>query len=265
MRPAASQATRVATRSVGRLTWARCAAACAHGYTITGGILALSALVAAAERNFDQAFLFLAAALGIDATDGIIARHFGVTKHWPNIDGEKLDALIDFMTFVAVPAFIATLTGILPRPVFLWASAMVVASLVRFSRRDTKDGGRFCYFPSCWNVLIFYAFYLEPPRIVVGAFVTTMVVLMFVRGHFPHPMMHSTRRWHIAIGTPALAMGIGVLLGMLPARPWLLLSFAYPLFYAAQVIWMTVWDLAHQPPTSSLLRRLTALIIGNYP
>jgi phosphatidylcholine synthase len=264
MRPAASQATRVAERLDGRLTWARCAAACAHGYTITGGILALSALVAASNRDFDQALLFLAAALGVDATDGIIARHLAVTKHWPNIDGEKLDALIDFMTFVAVPAFIGTLTGILPRPVFLWASAMVVASLVRFSRRGTKDGGRFYYLPSCWNLLIFYAFYLEPPRMVVGACVATMVVLMFVRGHFPHPTMHATRRWHLVIGTPALMIGIGVLLGMLPARPWLLLSFAYPLFYAAQVIWMTVRDLLDQR-TSSLLRRIFAMIIGNYP
>ena len=247
-----------------RHRWTRYRAACAHAYTISGGLLALAAFIATAERQFNRAFLFLAFAFAVDATDGMLARRFAVTTHCPGIDGERLDALVDFMTWVVVPAFIAAVAGVVPAPVLLWAGAMVVASLVRFSRRSTKEGDRFKYLPSCWNVLVFYAFYLGVPPAFVGVCTATMVALMFVPGYFPHPVMHASRRWHIAVASPAVAIVIGVAARVLPARPWLMISLAYPAFYGAQAIWLTLEGAARTRPATSPWRRLFSAIIGNY-
>jgi len=232
---------------------------------MSGGLLALAAFIATAERHFDRAFLFLALALAVDATDGMLARRLAVTSYWPFFDGERLDALVDFMTFVMAPAFIAVFAGVLPRPAFLWAGAMVVASLVRFSRRDTKEGGRFKYLPSCWNVLVFYALYLGLRSELVGACIAVLAVLMFVPGYFPHPTLHPSRRWHIAIAIPTLIMVLGVGVGTLPARPCLLLSLAYPVFYGAQAIWLTLENAPRSRSTTSPWRRVLSVIIGNYP
>jgi len=242
----------------------RYAAVCAHAYTIAGGVFALAAFIATAERHFDRAFVFLALALVVDATDGMLARRLAVAIHWPDIDGERLDALVDFLTFVVVPAFLAVVAGVLPKPAFLWAAAMVVASLVRFSRRRTKESGRFHYLPSCWNILVFYAFYLRPPFVVVGVSIAVIIALMFTPGRFPHPILQASRHVHLAVATPAVLLGLGVIVRVLPARPWLLVSLMYPAFYGAHAAWLTLDNAARTRSAASRLRRLFSVIIGNY-
>jgi phosphatidylcholine synthase len=57
-------------------------------------------------HNIRAAFLFLAAATFIDATDGVLARAFRVKERLPQFDGALLDNIIDYLTYVFVPALI---------------------------------------------------------------------------------------------------------------------------------------------------------------
>ena len=229
-------------------------------------MLAVVALVAAAERRFDDAFRLLFLAVCIDVVDGTLARRLDVATHWPLIDGERLDALIDLMTMAVVPTFIALVAGALPQPAFLWVGVMVVASLVRFSRRGSKsDCGTFHYLPSCWYAVVFYAVQLRLSPAIVGCCIAAVVVAMFTRGQYAHPTLHPTRVQHIAIGVPALLLVAGVLFGQLPAWPWLVVSLTYVGFYVAQASWLTLCDVARNGAPTSRLRRITATIIRNYP
>lgn len=254
-------AIRTSRRLPPHTRWRRFAAAGAHAYTIMGGVLALAAVVATSGHQFDRAFLFLVLAFVVDATDGVLARRLDVTTYWPAIDGERLDALIDFVTFVMVPVFIGIAADVLPRPSVGWGSAMVVASLIRFSRRHTKEHGCFRYLPSCWNVLVFYAYYLQLPSVMVGVCVVLLIVLMFVPGRYPHPVIHESRRWHVLLGFPLLLLVLAMPTGLVSAQPWLFVSLVYPAWYGIQALVLA----AKGRRSDELFARLLSLIIGNYP
>jgi phosphatidylcholine synthase len=252
---------RVAAETTGRANWRTWLSVSVHGYTILGGVLGVAAVLAAAELSFERAFLFLVIALVIDVTDGRLARAVGVTEYTPNVDGERLDVLVDFLTFVVAPVVIATKADLLPRPSFLWVGAIVASSLVRFARRSPKSLGFYSRFPNVWNILVFYSFYFGWSAIVVGSIAGTLVVLMALPGNYPHPSKHPTRRFHLLIAAFAAVPAVSVALGALPTRPWLLLSLAYPGFYVGQVVWLTVADVITRRRTS---RPWFLTIIGNY-
>ncbi|HJQ40851.1 MAG TPA: CDP-alcohol phosphatidyltransferase family protein [Thermoanaerobaculia bacterium] len=240
--------------------WRTWLAASVHGYTITGGVLGVGAILQAAERSFDRAFVYLLLALIIDVTDGRLARAVGVAEHTPTVDGERLDALVDFLTFAVAPTVIAAMADLFPTPPFLWGAAMVGASLVRFTRRVAKGVGYYSRFPNVWNITVMYAFYLQWSPMVVGTIVVVVIALMLLPGRYPHPSKHATRRLHLVIATVGIGIVAGVLLGALPSRPWLLLSLVYPAFYVGQVLWLSAGATRRlQGP-----RRWFLLITGNY-
>ena len=58
-------------------------------------------------------FAWLGLALIIDALDGPIARRLDVVRLQPNWSGETLDLVVDFVTYVFVPAYAITASGLL--------------------------------------------------------------------------------------------------------------------------------------------------------
>lgn len=231
---------RVAGRASSGANWRTWLSVSVHGYTILGGVLGLAAVLAAAEHSFQRAFLFLGIALLIDVTDGRLARAVGATEYTPSVDGERLDVLVDFLTFVVAPVVIATRADLLPRPSLLWGGAIIASSLVRFARRSPKKAGFYSRFPNVWNVLVFYSFYFGWSEVAVGTITGTLIVLMALPGNYPHPSKHPTRLWHLLVAAFAAVPAASVALGAVPTRPWLLLSLSYPAFYAGQVAWFTV-------------------------
>src|SRR5688572_10585171 len=101
-----------------------------HLLTASGAVLALLAVVAVQERNWNLAFLWLAAALAIDGVDGSLARMARVRERLPRIDGAILDLVIDYLTYVFVPTLIIWQAGLLPEPLALpLAAAIQISSL----------------------------------------------------------------------------------------------------------------------------------------
>ena len=186
-----------------------------HVFTAAGAALALLALIAAVERNWALMFAWLGAALFVDGVDGTFARALRVSERLPRWSGDTLDFVVDFTTYVFVPAYAIVAGGLLPAAAALPAGAViVVTSALYFADRDMKmTDNSFRGFPALWNVAAFYLFIIRPdPWIGVGA-VAVLAVLTFAPLPFVHPFR--VRRLRVlsivlllawaALGTVALA------------------------------------------------------------
>ncbi|MGE5359921.1 MAG: CDP-alcohol phosphatidyltransferase family protein [Bacteroidales bacterium] len=206
-----------------------------HIYTAAGAVLALLALLATVENDIRAAFLWLAAATFVDSTDGLLARIFRVKDRLPHVDGARLDDIVDYLTFVFVPAFLLLRTGSLPAG---WgvavAFAILVSSAVAFVRSDAKtDDHFFTGFPSYWNIV---AFYLIAARTGTGfnvALLMVLCVLVFVRIGYVYPSRTPTLRGPTLVLGYAWAALVAYLMWCYPAvnRALLLATLAYPAYY----------------------------------
>ena len=76
-----------------------------HLFTSLGVVFGFLALVATLNHDIKTAFLWLGVALIVDGVDGSLARKYDVKANMPYIDGAVLDNIIDYFTYVIVPAF----------------------------------------------------------------------------------------------------------------------------------------------------------------
>lgn len=166
-----------------------------HAFTATGAVFALLALLAAADSRWPEMFGWLVIALIVDGVDGALARRTDVITNAPIIDGVLLDLVIDFLTYVFVPAFALLRSGLLEGNVgFAAAVMMVFASALYFADTRMKTPDRsFSGFPAAWNMLALVAFVTTPHPGVILAVVVVLTVGMFLSVKFIHPVR--TRRW----------------------------------------------------------------------
>ena len=168
---------------------ARLGAASVHLLTASGAVLALLALRAVHDGDWQMMFVWLSAALVVDAVDGPLARRLAVTTVLPRFSGERLDLIVDYLTYVAVPAFALTEAQLLPEAARLPAAAAVLLSSL-FHVADLKsktEEGYFVGFPAIWNIILLYLFALNFPPYVSLAIVAIFVFLTFVPMLSVHP------------------------------------------------------------------------------
>src|SRR5262245_54282229 len=141
-------------------------------------------------------FIALGLALIFDAVDGPLARRLEVARAVPRWSGETLDLIVDFVTYVFVPAYAIASCGLLPAELAVPAGAAIaISAALYFADRSMKTADNyFRGFPAVWNVVAFYLLLLEPaPWIATGAIVL-FVVLTFVPIRFVHPLRVLTLR-----------------------------------------------------------------------
>lgn len=160
-----------------------------HAFTASGVALALLAVDAVFRNAYREALLWLLAALVVDGIDGTLARAAKVPERLPRIDGAALDLVIDYLTYVVIPALILWRGGFLPEALALpLAAAILMSSLYVFARRDMKtDDGFFRGFPALWNVVALYFVVAPPLRGVAAAVVIALIVMTFAPVHVAHP------------------------------------------------------------------------------
>jgi phosphatidylcholine synthase len=166
-----------------------------HVFTATGAALALLALILATGGHWAGMFLCLGMALLVDGADGPMARAFEVERLLPRWSGETLDLVVDFTTYVFVPAFAIAASGLLPHALAIPAGVVVVISgALYFADREmkTKDN-YFRGFPAVWNLAAFYLYLLEPPEWATAVSVAALAALSFAPVRFLHPLR--VRRW----------------------------------------------------------------------
>ena len=176
-----------------------------HLLTATGAVFAMLAMLAAVDEKWSLMFLWLVVAFFVDGIDGPLARRYDVKKNSPIFDGVLLDLIIDYLTYVFVPAYALFKSGLLPGwtgwfaiIIITFTSAMYFAD----SRMKTKDYS-FSGFPGCWNMVVLVLFALQPNFWVSVSFVALLAAAMFVPVRFVHPMR--TQRWRII--TIPMALG----------------------------------------------------------
>src|SRR6476646_3217952 len=93
---------------------ARLSAAAVLCLTASGAAFALLALIAAVRSDWQWMLIWLGVALIVDSIDGPLARRVGVTNVLPRWSGERLDLIVDFLTYVMIPAFALSEADLLP-------------------------------------------------------------------------------------------------------------------------------------------------------
>jgi len=161
-----------------------------HIFTALGAGVALLALLEAVREHWAAMFGWLGVALVIDALDGPIARRLDVVRVQPNWSGEVLDLVVDFVTYVFVPGYAITASGLLlPVAAPLLGAGVVVSGALYFADRRMKAAdNHFRGFPALWNAAAFYLFLLHLSPALSSLAVAALIVLTFVPVHVLHPM-----------------------------------------------------------------------------
>lgn len=183
-----SAAAKKTPRLLPRISFARAFAV--HVFTASGAACGLMALIAATNRDFTAMFAWLGAALFIDGVDGTFARRLDVKRAAPRWSGDALDLVVDFTTYVFVPAYALVAGELLPQPFAIpLAAAIVVSSALYFADREMKtDDYHFKGFPALWNGVAFHLFLLQLSPIIAAGIIAVLIVLTFVPIKFVHPM-----------------------------------------------------------------------------
>lgn len=175
-----------------------------HLFTATGAVLSMLALLAAVEGRWSTMFAWLIVALVVDGIDGPLARRYRVKDNWPIYDGVVMDLMIDYITYIFIPAFALFKSGLLPG----WTGwvciiAIVYGSIIYMAdtRMKTVDNS-FAGFPACWNMVVLVLFALKPSYWVILGVVIPLTVAMFLPIKFIHPVR--TERWR-AVSLPMAA------------------------------------------------------------
>jgi phosphatidylcholine synthase len=175
--------------------FARIRAFTVHVFTAMGAALALLALILATGGHWAGMFFCLGMALVVDGLDGPMARAFEVEKLLPRWSGNTLDLVVDFTTYVFVPAFAIAASGLLPHVLATPAGVVVVITgALYFADRDMKTSDNyFRGFPAVWNLAAFYLYLLEPPEWSAAISIAVLAGLSFAPFKFLHPLR--VQRW----------------------------------------------------------------------
>ena len=168
-----------------------------HLFTATGAVFAMLAMLAAVEDKWSLMFLWLVVAFIVDGFDGPMARRFHVKKHAPEFDGVLLDLIIDYLTYVFIPAFALFKSGLMDGWTGWFAIIVITFTSALYfadTRMKTRDNS-FSGFPGCWNMLVIVIFAIEPNFWVSLGLVTVLAIAMFLPIKFIHPVR--TERWRL--------------------------------------------------------------------
>jgi phosphatidylcholine synthase len=176
-----------------------------HLLTATGAVFSMLAMLAAVDGKWDLMFVWLVVAFAVDGIDGPLARKYEVKHYAAQFDGVLLDLIIDYLTYVFIPAFALFQSGLLPGWTGWFAIILITFSSAMYfadTRMKTKDNS-FAGFPGCWNMAIIVFFALEPNFWIIVVLVAALALSMFLPLRFIHPVR--TARWRIVSLPMALA------------------------------------------------------------
>lgn len=208
-----------------------------HLFTASGAAVGAITMTMVMRGSYREAFLLMTLAVIIDAVDGSLARWVQVRVACPNIDGRRLDDIVDYINYTLTPILMLCHASWLPEPILVWAAIPLVASLFAFAHCGAKEetAGFFRGFPSYWNVVAFYvAVWLHTlgPLTVLGI-VLLLSLLSVLPVRFVYPNRPPCWRWFfVGGGLVWLLILVYMLLNYPHVSPfWLVASLIYPILY----------------------------------
>jgi phosphatidylcholine synthase len=208
-----------------------------HLLTGSGAALALMALVAATQGEWRLMFGWLGLALIVDGIDGPLARRVDTKRNAANWDGTILDLVIDYLTYVFIPAYALIYTDLLPAPWGLLSALLIaLTGVVYFADvRMKAPDNCFVGFPAVWQMPLLVFLVFTPPVWATLAIILALVVAQFTPLKFIHPV-RTARLRTLNLGVTVLWVVLGgwsvwqefapsepVRLGLLATSLWLLL------------------------------------------
>jgi phosphatidylcholine synthase len=209
-----------------------------HLYTALGAVVGFFALDATAHGDYGLAFVWMAVAIVIDATDGTLARRARVKEVLPQFDGAKLDDIVDYLNYVVVPIGLAYHAGLIPHgPGGLALGALpLLASCYGFCQTQAKTADHFFTgFPSYWNIVVFYFFALATPVWFNTTLLLLFAVMVFVPIRYLYPSRNpvAQRTTHVLGVVWGLAVVLLLAQFPTPSRTLAWLSLYFPVYYFA--------------------------------
>lgn len=213
---------------------------CVHLFTASGAALGTFALLAIASNRLDAAALMMLAALFIDGLDGTLARAVRVSVHTPEINGRRLDDIVDYLNFAIVPAVFMWGAESVVHPG--WLAAPVLASAYGFSREDAKtEDNFFLGFPSYWNILALYLWLLEIEPQTGTVWVAALSIAVFVPMKYLYPSKAEPMRLRVWLGIGAVVWTAALAVCVEwsdEVAPYFVLELS--LLYPAWYMWLSV-------------------------
>ncbi len=168
-----------------------------------------------------------------------------VKERLPNFDGAKLDDIIDYLTYVFVPALVVWQADLVPVAVSdLRGDAAVERLRLRAGRRQGRQPRDhfFTGFPSYWNIVVAYLYLLQLSQR-TNAIILAMLRRAGVRADSLRlPVAdHDAqvcRRWRWVRCGPSLFTWM---IWRLPAidGPWTMISLIFPVYYCRRCrLWL---------------------------
>jgi len=217
-----------------------------HLMTAFGAAAGLMALIAIANERWRLAFIWMGVTLFIDSVDGSLARRCKVKEVLPQFDGALLDNIVDYFTYVIVPAYFLYQANVMPLGFRLLSALMItLASAYQFCQSDAKtDDHYFKGFPSYWNVAVLYLFLFDWPEWVNLGIIVVLTVAVFV----PLKYLYPSRTRTLKPLTLALTAVWGIIMIVILARyrspiahsVLLNVSFLYVIYYLAMSAYLNV-------------------------
>jgi phosphatidylcholine synthase len=227
-----------------RSSFALVAAWLVHVYTATGAALAMLTVMAVFEGETVRALWLGLAAMVVDGTDGMLARHLQVKRRVPWFDGALLDNIVDYLTYAFTPMVLLWSAGYLGDGASATVLAVMplLASAYQFCRVDAKTADHlFLGFPSYWNIVAFYVVVLDLRPGAVALLLTVCAVLVFIPVGYVYPSRTDTLRGLTLALTTVWLVSYAVLLAQLPSPDtvWVTISLAYVVYYVALSLHLT--------------------------
>ncbi len=161
-----------------------------HLLTASGAAFALLCGLALMHGNLVMAFTWLGVALLVDGIDGPLARRLSISEVLPRWSGAALDFVIDYTTYVFLPALILISSAVVATPWDIAAAVIIVVSgALYFADTQMKTrNAAFKGFPAVWNMAIFALVVLNLGTVFTFGAVVLLAVLTFAPVHFVHPV-----------------------------------------------------------------------------
>lgn len=222
---------------------------CVHIFTASGAFVGLMALLMIYQHKLLPAFWLMGSAVVIDAVDGMFARMIKIKLAVPEINGELLDNIVDFVNYTIVPAFFLLVTNLVPEyGRYVCVIAITFSSAYQFTQVDAKTSDHFFKgFPSYWNIAVFYLFFWQMSEWTNLFILLGLAVLSFIPIKYIYPsrldyLTHNkTLRFATLLATVIWGLATAGLMWVYPQTNYLLvfISMSYMVLYVAFSLYRT--------------------------
>jgi phosphatidylcholine synthase len=214
-----------------------------HLFTATGAVFGFLALLAVIQHEWKLMIVWMVASMLVDGLDGFLARLADTKTYAAKFDGALMDNIIDFFTYVVVPALFLFESDVLPSGWgIIGASAILLASAFQFSQIDAKtDDHFFTGFPSYWNIVAIYALVLGLNPWVNLVIILLLVALVFIPIRYVYPTRSTyLRTLTLSLIAVYFVIGIWGLISYPNISPWMIwATFAFFGYYFGLSLWLT--------------------------